>query len=239
LDDDLASYALGIVPVGFDPAKPVGTGPFRRNTFTPGDRSSFTRFDGYWRGDQPYVDELVIIDYPDDNARVTALLDGTVDAIDNIAQSRADAVKAAGANLLVSETGSWIPFTMRVDTAPFSDVRVRQALRLIVDREEMVNRALNGQGRPGNDLYAPFDPAYARELPQRRQDIDQARSLLRQAGQDSLAVELKTSSGIGAGAVEAAQLFAKQAAAAGVTVRVDTVDSATFYGKDYLAWGFV
>jgi peptide/nickel transport system substrate-binding protein len=55
--DELAQYYNGIVPVGFDPVKPVGTGPFRFGSFTPGDRSSFPRYTGYWRGDQPYVDE--------------------------------------------------------------------------------------------------------------------------------------------------------------------------------------
>ena len=50
---------------------------------------------------------------------------------------------------------------MRVDAAPFDDVRVRQALRLIADREQMIQQALAGYGRVGNDLYSPFDPGYA------------------------------------------------------------------------------
>ena len=54
---------------------------------------------------------------------------------------------------------------MRVDEKPFSDVRVRQALRLICDRQQMIDKALSGYGRLGNDLYAPFDPAYAKDLP--------------------------------------------------------------------------
>ena len=58
---------------------------------------------------------------------------------------------------LVSETGAWVPFTMRVDQAPFNDVKVRQAMRLIVDRQQMIDQALSGYGSLGNDLYAPFD----------------------------------------------------------------------------------
>src|SRR6266545_3193369 len=120
---------------------------------------------------QYYLDELVIIEVPDDRARAQALLDGEVDAIDNAPLARIDRLKAAGANVLISETGAWTPFTMRVDVPPFSDPRVRQAMRLIVDREQMVSQALNGQGRIANDLYAPFDPAYAKDLPQRQQDL--------------------------------------------------------------------
>jgi peptide/nickel transport system substrate-binding protein len=236
--DELAQYYFPILPVGFDIGRPVGTGPFRFGSFRPGDRSSFIRFDHYWRSGQPYVDELVIIDLPDDQARVNALLNGDVEAIDNLPQTQVAAVKAAGANVLSSETGAWTPFTMRVDVPPFDDVRVRRAFRLIVNRDEMVSQALNGQGRIANDLFAPFDVAYARDLPQRRQDLDQARSLLRQAGREGVQVELVTSNGIGAGAVQAARLFAQQAKGAGVDVRVREVDSGVFFGADYLSWPF-
>jgi peptide/nickel transport system substrate-binding protein len=236
--DQLAQYYMAIVPVGFDATRPVGTGPFRFGSFTPGQSSRFPRFDRYWRTDQPYVDELVIIDFPDDVKRVQALLDGQVDAIDNLPQTKIDMVRAAGANVLISETGAWTPFTMRVDVDPFRDVRVRRAMRLIVDRDQLVSQALNGQGRIANDLYAPFDVAYAKDLPQRQQDLPQAVSLLKQAGHAGLQVELVTSSGIGAGAVEAAHLFAKQAQGAGVDVRVREVDGGVFYGPNYLQWPF-
>jgi peptide/nickel transport system substrate-binding protein len=236
--DDLAQYYMAIVPVGFDLRQPVGTGPFRYGSFEPGKLSSFPRYEHYWRDDEPYADELVIIDYPSDEERVEALMNGHVDAIDNLPPTEVARVKAAGANVLISETGGWSPFTMRVDQAPFNDVRVRQAFRLMADREELVSRALNGQGRVGNDLYAPFDVSYASEFPQREQDLAQARSLLRQAGRSGVQVELVTSSGIGAGAVEAAQLFARQAAGAGAEVKVRTVDGGVFYGKQYLNWVF-
>jgi peptide/nickel transport system substrate-binding protein len=237
LDDQLAQYMMGIVPVGFDKANPVGTGPFKYQDFAAGSRSTFVRFDNYWRA-KALPDQLVIIDFPDDTAKVNSLLSGQIDCLDNLPTSQIDVVKAAGHQVMISETASWTPFTMRVDTAPFTDVRVRQAFRLIVDRPQMLAQALNGQGRLGNDMYAPFDPAYAADLPQRHQDLDQAKSLLRAAGQESLTVELVTSTGIGSGAVEAAQLFAEQAKGAGVTVQIRNTDSATFYGKDYLAWPF-
>ncbi len=237
LDDQLGQYYLGIVPTDFDERKPVGTGPFQYESFKAGSQSRFSRFDNYWA--QPaYVDQLTITDFPDDAAKVNALLSGQVHAVDNLPVSQIEAVKGAGQQVLVSETGAWTPFTMRVDVTPFSDERVRQALRLIVDREQMVTQALNGQGRIANDLYAPFDPAYNDTLPQRMQDIDQARSLLAQAGQSDLTVELVTSSAVGSGAVESAQLFAQQAKAAGVRVSVRNTDSATFYGNQYLSWPF-
>jgi peptide/nickel transport system substrate-binding protein len=125
---------------------------------------------------------------------------------------------------------------MRVDEKPFSDVRVRQAMRLICDRQQMIDNALSGKGRLGNDLYAPFDPAYAKDLPQREQDIDQAKSLLKAAGQDGLQVQLFTGDDIGSVAPASAALFVSQAKKAGVDVKV--VKKNPFYGDDYLSYPF-
>ena len=120
--------------------------------------------------------------------------------------------------MLISHTGQWQPFTMRIDQAPFNDVRVRQAMRLIVNRPQMVEQVLSGQGRIANDMYSPFDPAYDTSLPQRAQDIEQAKSLLKSAGHAGLSVQLVTAP-VFQGVVQAAQVFAQQASAAGVKVQ--------------------
>ena len=88
-------------------------------------------------------------------------------------------------------------------------------------------------------MYAPFDPGYPKDLPQREQDLEQAKSLLKQAGYDNdLTVELVCSTATGGGGVQAAQVFAQQAKDAGVTVKVNKVDPSVFYGSDYLKWTF-
>src|SRR5205823_9552059 len=125
----------------------------------------------------------------------------------------------------------------RVDTAPFNDKRVRKAMRLVANRPQMVKQALNGHGHVGNDMYAPFDTAYNHKLPQRHQDIAQAKSLLKAAGHQHLVIDLQSTNGA-LGMNEGAQVFAQQARAAGVTVNVKIVDSGTFYGDQYLKWTF-
>lgn len=238
LDQIMANYTLGIVPADYDPANPIGTGPYKYESFVPGQRSQFTAYADHWEH-PPTYEELVILDFFDDAAKVNALLAGQVQSVDNLPRYLADVMEPQGANTLVAESGGWTPFTMRVDQEPFSDNRVRQALRLVVNRQEMIDQAFNGYGRLANDLYSPYDPAYiGDQLPQREQDIDQAKSLLKQAGYENLQVELTTSSGIGAGAVEAANLFAQHARQAGVDVRVNKVDSSIFYGDQYLSWPF-
>jgi peptide/nickel transport system substrate-binding protein len=236
--DDIGQYFNAIVPVGYDPSKPVGTGAFMYESFTPGQQSVFKKFPNYWQTGKPYVDSLTIIDFTDDTARVNALLGGQVLAIDNLPTGQIAQVKGTqGLTVLISQTGEWQPFTMRVDQAPFSDVRVRQAFRLIVNRPQMVEQVLSGQGRIANDMYAPFDPAYDSSLPQRVQDIEQAKSLLKQAGHSGLTVQLTTAP-VFQGIVQAAEVFAQQATAAGVTVKLQKLDSGTFYGPNYLKWTF-
>jgi len=237
LDQLLAEYTTGIIPTDFDLRRPVGTGAFKLDAFTPGQISSFRRHDDYW-GDPAWVDELLIYDFADDAAKANALLAGQVQTVDNLPSYLVESMSDQGSSALVSDTGAWVPFTMRVDAAPFNDRRVREALRLVVDRQQMIDQALNGYGFVGNDLYAPFDPAYADDLPQREQDIDRAKSLLKQAGQQDLQVELVTSTAVGAGGVESANLYVDHARRAGIDVRLTKADPNTFYGDRYLSWPF-
>lgn len=234
---------LAILPVGFDPEKPVGTGPFMFKSFAPGRESVFVRNPNWWGGPAqlagaPYLDELQILDFSDDTARVNALIANQVDGIDAVPYVQAQVLTAQRMQMVDVPTGNWRPFTMRVDLEPFSDPRVREAMRLIVDRPGMIQQALNGFGTLGNDVYSPQDPNYAAaNLPQRVQDIPKAQSLLKSAGYPDLTVELTTSP-VAAGVVEASTVFATEAKKAGVTINVKKVDSGTFYGQNYLSWPF-
>jgi peptide/nickel transport system substrate-binding protein len=121
--------------------------------------------------------------------------------------------------------------------APFDDVRVRQAFRLIIDREQMLKVVFGEGGKLGNDVMSIWDPAYDRSIPQREQDIGQAKALLGQAGHgNGLTVELVTSD-ISQGVVKSAQVFAQQAKAAGVNVRIRKVTATEFF-QNYLKWQF-
>jgi peptide/nickel transport system substrate-binding protein len=146
-------------------------------------------------------------------------------------------VESGGANILVSKSAGMTPVTMRVDTAPFSDVNVRQALRLCVDREEMLKLIFGGYGRLGNDIFSPLDPEYDTSIPQRVQDIEQAKFLLKKAGQPNLTVTMQ-SSGVAQGTTELAEVLKQQAAPAGITINIDPVTVTAFYGTNYLKWTF-
>ena len=237
--DGLASRLVHVVPEGFDPAKPIGTGPFKLESLVPGQQFILSGFQDY-RDGAPYLDQLTLIEFADPTARVNALLGGTVDAIVQLPPSQLSMVQGAGFSPLNVKSGGWVPFCMRIDVKPFDDLRVRQAFRLIPDRAQMLQAAYDNVGWIANDMYSPFDKGYPRDLPQRDQDLEQAKSLLKAAGYgDGLSVELITSEAVGNGAVAAATVFAQQATGAGVDVKVNKVDAAVIYGKDYLSWPFM
>lgn len=237
--DQLAAFFvfLYIVPAGFSPAQPDGTGPFAYQSFTPGERSVFTRSPHFWRTGLPYADTLTIIDFPDTVSLVDALITGQVHAAGTLdGTDMARLANAGGIRVVPSATGGIIPFTMRVDRPPFNDVSVRQAMRLLVNRPQLIDSALDGYGTIASDVFSPYDPDFDRSLT-RIQDIPQAKSLLKKAGQERLAVTLTTSAITGP-AVAMATVLKEQAAAAGVTVNLQNVPPGTFFGRDYLQWNF-
>lgn len=232
-----ACYYYSIVPVGFDPKHPVGTGPYVYKSFTPGVASTFTRNAHYWQSGLPYTDAVVISNFTDETSQVNALTSGAVNLVDSLSGASIAPVKAGGARILASNGGQWTPFTMRMDQPPFSDVRVRQAFRLIANREQMRELVFDGRGALGNDLFGIWDPMYNHSLPQRVQDTEQARHLLKQAGHEKLTVTLVTAD-VGAGTTQVAQVFAQQAAASGVTVKLQQIPVSTLFGPNYLKWTF-
>ena len=181
----------------------------------------------------------MIIDFPDDTARVNALLGGQIDAMTDVPPAQVAVVNGhSGTQVLESPSAAWTPICMRVDAAPFTDVRVRQAMRLIANRPQMVAQALSGHGRVGNDLYAPFDEAFASSLAAAPPGHRRRRSRSsRRPGRRDLTVDLQSTNGA-LGMNEGAQVFAQQAKAAGVTINVKILDSGAFYGDQYLKWTF-
>ena len=232
-------YNLYIAPQGFSPAKPVGTGPFVYQSFTPGQRSVFTRNPHYWKPGLPYADTLTIIDFSDNTTLQDALSTGVIQGAGALDGPQiASLATTSGIKTIVSHSGEIVPFTMRVDQPPFTDVNVRQAMRLLVDRPQLIDSALDGYGVVANDLFSPYDPDFDHSLVRPAQgDIQQAKFLLRKAGQEGLTVTLTTSA-VATGTVAMATVLAAQATAAGVTVKLSNVPAGTFFGPDYLKWTF-
>jgi peptide/nickel transport system substrate-binding protein len=184
------------------------------------------------------VDNVTIIDFSDNVALQNALTTKTIHAAGALEGPQVAALATtSGVTTVAAHTGAITPFTMRVDVPPFNDVRVRQALRLLVDRQQLIDSALDGYGVVASDVYSPYDPDFDHSL-HRIQDIPQAKSLLKAAGHSNLTVQLTTSA-VATGTVAMATVLAEQAKAAGVTIKLNNVTPTVFFttGK-YLEWPF-
>ena len=244
----LCAYTFTVVPDGYkrfdgDVTNQVGTGPYMLKEFEVGKKSVHVKNPNYWDTGKPYFDEVQIIDFADADAMVNALLADQIDCAADIPATALDTIKGTeGYKVLNSAGGGWLTIFMAVDTPPFDDVRVRQAMRLIVDRDAMVEQVLAGNGRVANDLFAPLDHAYiGATLPQRKQDLDAAKKLLADAGKSDLAVDLFAPNDT-AGLPEMIQLFAEQAKGAGIKINPVVMDGSYWDGKEkggqYLVRGF-
>lgn len=232
-----AVYYFGIVPVGYDPKNPVGTGPFEYQSFTPGQQSVFTRYNGYWQSGLPYLDSVTIIDsFQNDTAAFNALQGGEVDLYAYATLSLARQVTdGSGLKSLISQPGLYTPFYMRTDVAPFNDNNVRQAFRLLVDRQQVIDQSLDGYGVVGDDVFGRWDPAYDGSF-KSAHDVDRAKFLLKKSGKENLTVEFSAVELL-PGMVEGAQVFAQQAKQAGVTVNLRKLTTDAYYAQ-YGRWAF-
>jgi peptide/nickel transport system substrate-binding protein len=232
-----ALYVIKDGTTTFDP--PIGTGPFEFVSWKKGESSLFKRNRNYWDQPKPYVDELVLDSLPDPTSRLDALLAGQVDAmIDLDFVSAEEYLHGSGpVRVLHAKTPGMVPMTMAVDVPPFNDVRVRQAMRLIAGREQLVQDVTLGFGQVGNDDYGIGLKFYNDQLAQRNQDIEQAKSLLKAAGKENLTVQLNTSSAA-TGMLESATVFAQQATAANVNVSLKQYPASSYFDPPYLKWGF-
>ncbi len=215
-----------------DFSKPIGTGPFQFQSFKAGERSVFTRNPNYWESGKPYVDELEQISIPDNQARLNALLSGQIDALEFLDFAQAKSLEGdSRVQLVIAKGSASTPIYMRIDTDPFSDERVREALKLAIDREKTVEIAFSGFGSVGNDVFGKGAPSYSPNLAQREYDPERAKALLKEAGKEGLEVELLTAPA-GPGLVESATAFAEQAKAAGITITLNKVPAEDLYNTD-------
>lgn len=228
----LAQEPLGVFPEGqqtFDrPEDLIGTGPYKIAEWTPGERYLMVRNDSYWEDGKPYLDEVEIINLARDDDQAGALLAGQIDGTSGLPEEQIRILETDPAAKLIITPKIYNPtWYMRLDSDAFKDVRVRQAFKLAIDREQCVSVEFGGRGGPGNDLWGALFPSYPTDLPQRAYDPEQAQALLRDAGQEGIAVEL-----VCASYVDGATAFAQQAKQAGIKMTVKPVPVEDIYNTD-------
>ncbi len=218
----LSASSLSIMPADGDEVdlSGVGAGPYILESFEPGLRAVMRRNPNYYIPGKAHVESAEILSIPDSTARTNGLLTDSIDVAGDIDAKVASLMADMSGVVTIDTPGTQhYTFPMRGDLAPFTDPNVRMALKLSIDREQVLEKIVLGHGSLGNDH--PISPAnryYNDELPQRAYDPEKAKWHLAQAGMDSLDVELIASDGLYPGAVDTAVLFSEHAKAAGINI---------------------
>ena len=220
----VSDYHFVIMPSeggAIDPVSGIGTGPYVIEEFEPGVRLRANKFANYFKEDRAHFDSVEYLSIVDLTARQNALLNDDVDVIDRLdPKTVALLARAPHVNILEKTGTLHYSMPMRVDAAPYDNFHLRMALKLAVNRQELVDKILLGHGALGNDH--PISTAnryHASDLPQREFDPDQARFHYEQSGHSGT-LQLSSSDAAFAGAVDAAQLVAASAAQAGIDIEV-------------------
>ncbi|MFF1870193.1 ABC transporter substrate-binding protein [Streptomyces sp. CB03911] len=210
-----------------------GTGPFKLDWYRDGNARLVRNDD--WYGGKVLLDAVEVRIFESPQAMANALLAGQIDVASNVgAVAARTAESRKDVQILRRPDDMAMPIVMRTADGPFADPKVREALRLAVDRDAMVKQVLSGYGTVANDILGTGDPAFAKDIPQRTRDLARARQLLADAGFDTARTyDLVTTEDI-AGLAESATLFASQVREAGVKINVVKQDSKIFWDATWL-----
>ena len=228
-----ANYNAIIIPADLDPADWgqtfEGTGPFKLQSFTPQQGATFVRNDAYW-GEKANPDTVEVKFYAEEAPMIVALQGDEVDFVEHFSVAGGAALlDNPDVQVISIQTATHRQIHMRTDKEPFTDNRVRQAIALALDRSALVDGLWEGEAVVGNDSpFAPIYPSTDTTVPQREQDLEQARQLLADAGQENFTVQLDTWDGFEI--PDLAQLVKSAAAEIGVTIDLKITDAATYYG---------
>ncbi len=241
----LSDYHLAIMPANDDGTLNwqdyIGCGAYRLDSFDAGISAELSRHANHWTDEVAHFDTVEVLAIIDQNARTAALVSGDVHVIDRVDLKTAGLLgRRPGINLMSTTGTLHYSLPMLCDTPPYDDNNVRLAVKYAVNRQELVDKILFGYGQLGNDHPIGSGQRYFNsELPQREYDPDKARFHLKQAGLDSIKLEIFASDAAFAGAVDAAILIQASAKGAGIDLTVTRSPNDGFWSDHWIKSPFI
>jgi len=232
----LMDYRLRIIPEGSGDSiatSGIGTGPFKLVSF---DAAGVTKLEAnmdYWEG-APGVAKMEIIGIGDGQARMQALLGGQID-FENTVTNQQKPMFAGSSKFKIMEvpTGNWRGLVFRTDIEPFTDVRVRQAVRKAANREELVKLIMGGAATVACDTPVKPDDQYRADI-KCPQDIAGAKKLLADAGfPDGIDIEVYVATLEPTWPI-LAEAYQQQAEEAGIRVTIKQVPSDGYWSDTWM-----
>ena len=167
---------------------PVGTGPFYYAERVVGDSILLRRNPFYWQQGRPYLDAVSFKVFIDDNARVTNLKSGDIDIVSLVPLPQVktlaqDAAKPGATFRLIERSPiAWAQLALNVNTAPFNNVALRQALLATIDQKALAGSVLQGSAYPAYGFFPNGTPAYDRAWTLPARNLATAKAKLSEGG---------------------------------------------------------
>ena len=165
----------------------TGTGAFKMTKYDPAIGATFEANTDWWGG-KPYLDKLEFLFSEDIATQIAGLQGGAADAIVQFSVLGGDAL-LSDSNIVVETIhgSAHRQIWMNTREGNYTDVKVRQAIALGIDRQALIDTVLKGKGDIGNDHpISPIYPFFDATLPQRKRDVEKAKQLLKDAGKEGL-----------------------------------------------------
>ena len=228
-----------------DPAKAVGTGPYKLANYTRGTHILLERNDAYW-GDKPQWQKISMRPMTSPGARVAALLAGDVDFIESPPIQDFERIKGAGFNIAEGlsnriiyihldqfQDPSWkSPGIRGADKNPLLDKRVREAISKAINRQAIVDRIMGGHAVPAGELLPHPLFGATKGMPVEKYDPDGAKKLLAEAGYpNGFEVTLGTPNDRYINDEKIAQAVAQMLTRVGIKTSVDAMTASTFFSR--------
>ncbi|MEA2781857.1 MAG: peptide/nickel transport system substrate-binding protein [Rhodospirillaceae bacterium] len=209
----------------------IGTGPFKLDKYTPKAGASFLRNPDYW-GPKALLERTEFSFYADMQSQVLALQGHQVDVIYQVPVHGGQALlNDPDINISSLKSSAHQQVHMRTDMEPFKDKRVRRAMALCLNRAKLTQGLFRGRADIGNDSpFAPVFPSTDRLVPQREQNIREAKQLMEAAGlPNGFEVTLTTEKYLEI--PDYAILIQNAVKAIGVKVKLNIESQDAYYGK--------
>ena len=220
---------------GLDPAVTIGTGPFIFESWEVNAEMVLVANPDCWSG-APACDGIVMKIVPDESTQRMMFENGEIDLLDlDNASSQMEYFLNSEeySDQIVSGTRVGINFiALNEDVEPLGNALVRQALQRAVDRQAILDALYAGKGNVENGIFPHGLIGYNSELPEIPYDVEEAKSLLAEAGYaDGFSMELCYSSDASQTTKDLLEIVAAQWAEIGVQASVVEVDSGSYYDQ--------
>jgi peptide/nickel transport system substrate-binding protein len=236
LDDLTILYLIPKEAMADVATKPVGSGPFRFVSLSPGDQLQMERFDQYWEQGRPYLDKVTIKFIPDVQARIANLRAGSLDFADSLAPSDLVQLEKERKFHIASSPpgGFWYCAVLNTAHKPLDNKLVRQALNYSIDRAKVNKLAFFDRAPATQSRYLPSSPWYNKAASTRYTfDLKKAKALLDQAGlPNGFTTTISVCEPVVPGGKAMAQVWAQDLATIGVTLTIVEKEQARHF-DDY------